>query len=822
MYKKFARSVTPRAAGVLVLLVASAVAAAVAVSFGGGSSAPVHRLSAPAGATSASGGKSTAGKQVAGSGPIIRQALHQDVSPPLRTLKSLAGPLGPRAPRDEGDEDKGVPQAGATSHTDPVVQTRLGAGQIPSTSVSFAGLSAGQAGYQYVPPDPNGAVGPNNYFEIANSEIAIYTKTGSKVYGPATTNTLWSGFGGGCQSNDDGDGTVVYDQFSGRWIVQQFSISTSPFLECVAVSTSSDPTGSYYRYSFSYGSDFPDYPKLGVWPDGYYVTYNIFGNGGSSYTGPEVCALDRTKMIANTPGVTQQCFKLSSAYFSLLPSSVDGTSAPPAGSPDYLLSYNYNTLNSLLLWKFHVDWSNPANTKLTGPLQLGVAAFNQACGGGTCIAQPGTTAKLDSLGDRLMYRLAYRNFGDHESLVVAQSVNANGVTGMRWYEIRNPNGSPTVYQQGTYAPDGTYRWMGSVAQDHVGDMALGFAVSSSSVYPGARYTGRLAGDPLGSMTQGEGVLVNGIGSQVGSYTRWGDYTSLAVDPSDDCIFWYLAEYQPSGQGEFNWRTQIGAFKFPSCSGSGGSPPTVTSFSPTSGAVGTQVDVQGTNFTGATGLTFNGTADTSFQVNSSTDITAHVPAGATTGPISVTTPNGSGTSTSTFSVTGGGGGSPPVVSSFSPGTGPVGTSVSITGSGFTGATNVTFNGTAANFTFNSDTSISATVPNGATTGPISVTTPNGTGTSSTSFTVATPPQKPTITGFSPTAGRRGSQVVITGTNFTGATSVKLGILAASYTVNSDTKITAIVPSTSHVGSMYRWSVTTPGGTASSAGYYWVFG
>ena len=255
-------------------------------------------------------------------------------------------------------------------------------------------------------------------------------------------------------------------------------------------------------------------------------------------------------------------------------------------------------------------------------------------------------------------------------------------------------------------------------------------------------------------------------------------------------------------------------------GGGGSPPTVTGFSPASGPVGTQVDVQGTNFTGAIGVTFNGTSDTGFVVNSSTDITAHVPAGATTGQIAVTTSSGTGSSSSSFTVTGGGGGgSPPTVSSFTPTSGPVGTSVSITGSGFTGATSVTFGGTpAVSPTVNSDTSITATVPGGATSGPIAVTTGNGTGTSSTSFTVTSSSGgPPTISSFTPLQGFAGTLVTITGTNFTGATMVRLGGLTAAYTIVSPTKITATVPSERFFG-LYRWSVTTASGTATSTSYF----
>jgi hypothetical protein len=804
---------------VTAVVVGAAVAAAVISSGSSTTASKGPRLDAPAGVKSASGATSSSRSSAVGSGPIVMRNLKHDVSPPLRTLKSLGKRGGKKAPEDN---DEGMPPVVGSKTPDPVVQSQVGSGQIPSTIANFAGLAAGSAGLQYIPPDPNGTVGPSNFFEISNAEFAIYSKTGTKQYGPVTTNTLWSGFGGQCQSDDDGDGTVVYDQFANRWIVQQFAVDNTPFLECVAVSTTGDPTGTYNRYSFSYGTDFPDYPKLAVWPDGYYATYDVFANGGNNYIGPEACALDRSSMIAGA-AATQQCFKTNNSQQNpMLPATVEGSTPPPSGSPDYILS---STTGALQEWKFHVDWVTPGNSTFTGPAAISVAAYSQACGGGACIPQTATTVKLDSLGDRLMYPLGYRNFGDHESLVVDQSVTAGSSVGMRWYEIRTPGTAPTVFQQGTYAPDGAYRWMGSVAMDHVGDMAMGFSISSSTTHPGIRYTGRLVGDALGTMGQGEGTVITGNGSQNNSNDcqpscafRWGDYTSMQVDPSDDCTFWYTNEYIPQN-GEFNWQTQIASFKFPSCTGGGGGgAPVVSSFNPTQGPVGTSVDVLGSGFTGVTAVKFNGTA-ASFTFNSDSELHATVPNGATTGPISVTTPSGTGTSSTSFNVTTGGGGNPPTVSSFTPTSGPVGTNVSITGANFTGATSVTFNGTAAtNFTVNSDTSINANVPSGATTGKIAVTTGNGTGMSSTNFTVTTGGGgKPTITGFSPTSGYPGAKVTITGTNLSGVTQVQLGSAAATFTVNSSTSITATVPHEGFLGS-YRWTVRAPGGASTSLTYF----
>ncbi|HEV2235169.1 MAG TPA: hypothetical protein VGR57_00780, partial [Ktedonobacterales bacterium] len=435
------------------------------------------------------------------------------------------------------------------------------------------------------PPDTNGAVGATQYVQWVNSAFAVYDKgTGALAPGfPKAGNTLWSGFGGPCEANNDGDPIAQYDKIAQRWVLTQFSVTnggTSGYMQCVAVSTTSDATGSYNRYAFSYGTtQFNDYPKLGVWPDGYYATYNIFNNG-QTFAGAKVCAFDRTSMLAGA-AASQQCFQLSSSFGGVLPSDVDGASStlgtggsglPPAGTPNLLLNFGTNALN---LWKFHVDWANPANTTLSGPTSIPVASFSAACsGGGTCIPQPGTSNKLDSLADRLMYRVAYRHFADgHEALVVNHSVFVSGnhksqVTGVRWYELRNPtggtmsSGTPVVYQQGTFSPDGTSRWMGSIAQDKNGDLALGYSASSGTVFPSIRYTGRVPADTLGTM-EAEATILSGTASQTGSLHRWGDYSAMQVDPVDDCTFWYTNEFLPSN-GSFNWSTHIASFKFTSC------------------------------------------------------------------------------------------------------------------------------------------------------------------------------------------------------------------------------------------------------------------
>lgn len=491
----------------------------------------------------------------------VQQAINHDVSPPLR---DIARPPQPRAIREAEPARRLPVQFSPVQQEDSVVQRMAGPLVGTTPGLNFAGVGNGDYGFapDAAPPDTNLAVGATQVVQWVNESYAVFNKsTGALVLGPVAGNSVWAGFGGGCQTNNDGDVIVQYDKINNRWILTQFSVSTTPYLQCVAVSTTSDATGTYNRYSFNYGnSQFPDYPKLGVWPDAYYISFNMFTN---NFTGAQVCAYDASAM-RNGAAATQVCFHLSSAYGGLLPSDLDGSTLPPAGSPNFFLNFGTNSLN---LWKFHVDFGTPGNSTLTGPTNIPVAAFAAACNGGVCIPQPGTSQKLDSLGDRLMYRLAYRNFGTYQSLVVNHSVSGSGrgknqTVGVRWYELRSPNGTPTIFQQGTFSPDSTYRWMGSIAMDKLGDMALGYSASSGSVFPSIRYTGRLATDTLGTM-QSENSIQAGAGSQLKNLNRWGDYSAMAIDPGDDCTFWYTNQYQKSS-GTFNWSTRIASFKFPSC------------------------------------------------------------------------------------------------------------------------------------------------------------------------------------------------------------------------------------------------------------------
>ena len=503
----------------------------------------------------------------------VHHDVHHDVSPPLRDLPKIIQNERVRIAQ-EAEPVRRIPLPPGlkpATEPDPVHQAiaLLAPAQLaPTAGLAFEGLGNGAYGFivNGAPPDTNGAVGLtvgsiNQYVQWVNTSFAVFDKsTGALLAGPTPGNALWTGFSGGCEMNNDGDPIVTFDKLANRWVFSQFSVSGGPpFLQCVAVSTTSDATGSYNRYSFQY-SNFDDYPKMGVWPDAYYETFNMF-DPANNFLGPDACAYDRNAMLMGQRA-TQVCFQPGNSVGALLPSDLDGTTPPPAGSPNYMITFGSNSLE---LFKFHVDFVTPANSTFVGPVTIPVAPFTPLCGGGTCVPQPGTAQQLDSLGDRLMYRLAYRNFGTHESLVVNHSVAVNSSGGVRWYELQNPNGSVSLTQESTFAPNTDFRWMGSIAMDQAGDMALGYSVSSSSTFPSIAVTGRTPSDAANTM-QVETVVIAGAGSQASNQqplSRWGDYSAMQIDPSDDCTFWYTNEYIKTN-GIFNWNTRIATFKFPNC------------------------------------------------------------------------------------------------------------------------------------------------------------------------------------------------------------------------------------------------------------------
>jgi hypothetical protein len=518
----------------------------------------------------------------------VHSELHHDVSPAVRDLPVTFGegieheaepirriPLPPGLKRPEDPDpvlQKGFGKTPQQTQPGTMSVSPAASSFTPQVNLGFDGIGQGVFGFSVsvAPPDTNGAVGLTQYVQWVNLSFAVFDKaTGNLIKGPVAGNSLWQGFGGVCETTNRGDPVVSYDKLANRWVFSQFAFQTdsngnpsSQFTQCVAVSTTSDATGTYNRYSYAY-SQLNDYPKLGVWPDAYYFTFNMF-DGSNNFLGANTCAYDRNAMV-NGQTATQVCFA-SFEKLTLLPSDLDGTTLPPAGSPNYMLNFGSNSLD---LFKFHVDFVTPSNSSLSGPTVIPVAAFTPLCNGGTCVPQSGTTTQLDSLGDRLMYRLAYRNFGSHESLVVNHSVAVGSGGGIRWYEIQNPNGTPNVVQQSTFAPDGNFRWMGSIAMDHSGDIAVGYSVSGSSMFPAIAYAGRLPSDSLSTL-EPEVTVINGGGSQTGNCTstargpcRWGDYSAMQVDPVDDCTFWYTTEYLKAS-GSFNWNTRIAKFKFPTC------------------------------------------------------------------------------------------------------------------------------------------------------------------------------------------------------------------------------------------------------------------
>lgn len=498
---------------------------------------------------------------------IVGKSSHNDTSIPLRDIPAIPAKDFDKPALEK--ENPPLPLIGHVDGRDAVRQTKvvMGSSVAPlaaTAGVTFEGINQAGGCGNCAPPDTNGDVGPNHYVQSVNSSFAIYSKTGTKLYGPAAINTIWSGFGGACQTRNDGDPIVLYDKQADRWMVSQFT-AASPYNECIAISQTGDPTGAWHRYAFQLSTtDFPDYPHFGIMPAGYFMSVNWFANA-STYAGPRPYVFDRAKMLLGQPATFQTTSAaLGSAIAPLQPADQDGATAPSNATTGLFLSYS----SPFKLYKFNVNWATPASTTWTNSASVTPASFTALCATSrNCIPQSGTTQKLDGIGDRFMYRLVYRNMGTYESLLAVHSVRAGGtnakpVAGVRWYEIRNPFGTPSIYQQGTFGPaDSVSRWMGSIAMDKNGSIALAYSASGSTTFPGIRYTGRLSTDALGTMGQGEGIMYAGTGYQSG-VNRWGDYSNLSVDPVDDCTFWFTTEYNNS-KG-WAWGTKIGSFKLPGC------------------------------------------------------------------------------------------------------------------------------------------------------------------------------------------------------------------------------------------------------------------
>ncbi len=506
---------------------------------------------------------------------------HSDISPAMRNVDPW--PATRVKQEHEAAENPKILTGLHKNQPDQVVQKggllKLLAPSIPEPILNFAGIPFPGVGCNCAPPDTNGEVGQTQYVQMVNEGYQVFDKeTGSSLLGPSSIESIWTGFGGVCQTGGNGDPVVLYDQIANRWVITQFAGGLTH--ECVAVSTTNDATGSYARYDYNLasiaGSALYDYPHLGVWPDAYYMSMNVFNTSGTAYLGPQAFAFNRAKMVAGDPTAEiVAAARLSPSNPPLQPADLDGSNLPPDGAPNpFVLFPDTGTYR---VYHFHVDFANPGSSTFALFDASPAANFSFLCEfTRDCVPALGASTpgnKMDGIGDRLMYRLAYRNFGDHESLVGNFSVDAGGHAGVRWFELRGVTDGPlTTFQDSTYSPDSTYRWMGSAAMDGQGNIAVGYSASDATIHPQIRYTGRLAGDPINMMTLGEATLFAGNGSQTDTSNRWGDYSDLTVDPVDDQTFWFTTEYYDT-TSSFNWRTRIGSFKI--ATGGGGGDITLT-------------------------------------------------------------------------------------------------------------------------------------------------------------------------------------------------------------------------------------------------------
>ena len=440
-------------------------------------------------------------------------------------------------------------------------------------------------------------------------------KTATSALGPVNINTLWASFGGSaCQTQNSGDPVVLYDKVANRWLISQFTSAPAggKYYQCVAISTTADATGTYSRYAFEVpNGNFGDYPHYGVWTDAYYVMAHHFtASSGGSFVGGSFGAMDRTKMLAGDATATWQVIvdPLEGGH---MPADLDGFTPPPGGAPGIFTSIHSDGMH---LYRMKVDFTTPANTTKTLQAIMPIAPASAACGGGNCIPQPQSAFTIDSLADRLMFRLAYRNFVDHESLVVSHSVDpgiTGVVSGVRWYDFRisgQPDAVcstyPCTYQQGTIAdvPNGRSRWMPSVSMDGAENILVGYSATGTVEATDAhsiRYTARAKSDPLGTMTAPEAIIFTGTRNIVNepnvSPARWGDYTSTSIDPADDCTFWHVNEYYAiGGTTNANWHTQIASASFPAGTGAGQCQPATCTTRPASAPTIGTASVVGNN------------------------------------------------------------------------------------------------------------------------------------------------------------------------------------------------------------------------------------
>src|SRR6266850_1850616 len=773
--------------------------------------------------------------------PEVNYPVHSDISPPLGLMPTLVSPkqgsyLAPevRYPKLQLLTNAAVRGLGPLA--DSALQTS--SGPLVSTTPGLDLLGVGNGFSNYVVPDAptdvNLAVGDTQVVQWVNVSYAVFNKTtGAVIAGPIAGNQFWVGFGGPCEANNSGDIIPQWDKIAHRWVMTQ-NVFSAPYATCIAISQTADATGPYYRFQFPQ-SGFPDYPKWGIWPDAYYQSQNNFGPTGNAYVGATACAYERAKMLVGDSTARQVCFTTGTFDDGLLPGDLDSAGTlPPTGQAEvYLGSIDNTPPNGSVIYRylFHVDFTTPSNSTFTGAggtMPISVASFGLACGGGSagCIPQGGIADRLDALGDRLMYRLAYRNFSDHQTWLVSHSVTAGSSVGERWYEFHAPENSTSlsVFQQGTFAPDSNYRWMGSIAMDSAQDIALGYSISSPSMYPSISYTGRVPSDALGTM-ESEAQIVAGTGSQSFTANRWGDYTSMAIDGADGCTFWYTNQYYMV-TAQFDWSTRLASFKFPSCGST--TPDFSLSASPPSQPV---VQGQGTTYTatvtpvsgfsGAVNLTASGLpsgasasfnpASVSGSGSSTMTVTTLTSTPAGTYTISITGTSPGLTHTTTVSLTVNAAATPNFSLSASP------SSVTIVQGGSAGTSTIAI--TPSNG-FSGSVTLSATgVPNGVTaafgTNPATSSstltlTANGTATTGTATV--------TVTGTSGslTHTKMGSPTV----NAAATPNFSLSASPSSVTIvqggSAGTSTIAITPSNGFSGSVTLSATGVPNGVTAAFG------
>lgn len=460
---------------------------------------------------------------------------------------------------------------------------RTSVAQMPPPSLSFDGLSNFDNIPVYnaflLPPDTIGDVGPNHYVQAVNSLVRIFDKSGNALTPPFRMSQLFASLGTTCSTFDSGEPIVLYDPLADRWLLSQYCYNAPPFRQMIAISKTGDPTGAYFAYEFVMPNiRINDFAKIGVWPDGYYMSTEEFT--GSDFSGTGMFAFDREKMLVGDPAASYIYFNRPSTSTirlgNLIPADLDGLRPPPIGAPNIFVGYSAteygDAQDAVRLFDFHADFINPANSTFTERSEspLAVAAFDPTSPDGRFdITQPAPGERLDANSDRINYRVAYRNFGATDSLIFDQTVRLSITpyrAGVRFYELRRTGSAFAVTEQSTIGDTDSSRWIASVAADHQGNVAVGYNYVSDEKKPSLFYTGKLSGEPAGTFRQENG-LVEGTGVQKAFGWRWGDYSGMSVDPVDDCTFWMTGEYYTQASqdfSDFTWLTRIGKFKFDEC------------------------------------------------------------------------------------------------------------------------------------------------------------------------------------------------------------------------------------------------------------------